>query len=234
PGGAAFPVGHIDGQDLAAPVPLDSDGDQHRLAHHHAAFAHLLVAGVEDEIRKGFGEGARGEGFEAPVQALVDGGDGGGREGVAAQLLGDRLDFSGRNTLLDYPYIKGDGLFTYHVFGASHYQQQLERIAGGRREAAVYFRVNAVLSSEPDNPYDANAIQIRINGEKVGYIRREDNVSLRASLNAVGITGDVQCRAEIAGGWNRGEGNVGDFGLKLDVTLPVDAHHPRKGKPKPT
>ncbi len=136
--------------------------------------------------------------------------------------------------LPDYPCIKGDGLFTYHVFGASHYQQQLERITGGRREAAVYFRVNAVLSSEPDNPYDKNAIQILVNGEKVGYVRREDNVSLRAQLNAVGITGDVQCRAEIAGGWNRGGGDIGDFGLRLDVTLPLEVPRPRNGKPKPT
>jgi hypothetical protein len=37
PRGAAFPIGHRDGQDLAAPVPVDADGDQHGLAHHHAA-----------------------------------------------------------------------------------------------------------------------------------------------------------------------------------------------------
>jgi hypothetical protein len=136
--------------------------------------------------------------------------------------------------LPDYPCIKGDGLFTYHIFGASLYQQQLERIAGGRREVAVYFRVNAVLSSEPENPYDKNAIQILVNGEKVGYVRREDNVSLRAQLNAVGITGDVQCRAEIAGGWNRGGRDLGDFGLRLDITFPLEVRPPRKGKPKPT
>ena len=99
PRGAAFPVGHVDGQDLAAPVPVDPDGDQHRLAHHHAAFAHLLIAGVEDEVGEGFGKGALGEGVEAFVQALVDGGDGGGREGVAAELLGDRLDLAGRDAL---------------------------------------------------------------------------------------------------------------------------------------
>jgi len=81
PGGAAFPVGHVDGQDLAAAVPVDSDGDQHGLAHDHAALAHLLIARVKDEVRKGLGEGAGGKGFEAFVQALVDGGDGRGREG---------------------------------------------------------------------------------------------------------------------------------------------------------
>ena len=96
---AAFAVGHLDGQDLTAPVPIDPDGDQHGLAHHHAALAHLLVAGVEDEVGEGFGERALGKGVEAFVQALVNGGDGGGREGVAAQLLGDRLDLAGRDAL---------------------------------------------------------------------------------------------------------------------------------------
>ena len=96
---AAFPVGHVDSQNLAASVPVDSDGDQHGLAHDHAAIAHLLIARVEDEVRKGLGEGAVGKGVEALVQALVDGGDGGGREGMAAQLLGDRLHLSGRDAL---------------------------------------------------------------------------------------------------------------------------------------
>ena len=38
-------------------VPVDADGDQHRLAHHHAALAHLLVARVEDEVGKGSSRG---------------------------------------------------------------------------------------------------------------------------------------------------------------------------------
>ena len=70
-----------------------------RLARHHAAFPHLLVARVEDEIGKGLFEGASGKGLEAFVQTLVDGGDGRGRKGVAAELLGDRLDLPGRDTL---------------------------------------------------------------------------------------------------------------------------------------
>jgi hypothetical protein len=84
PGRAALAVGHFDGQDLAAPVPVDSDRDQHGLAHDHAALAHLFITSVEDEVRERLGEGALGKGVEAFVQAFVDGGDGGGREGVAA------------------------------------------------------------------------------------------------------------------------------------------------------
>src|SRR5271165_2154675 len=99
PGGAAFPAGHFDGQDLAAPIPVYSDGDQHGLAHDYAALAHLLIPGVEDEVGERLGKGALGEGVKVFVQALVDGRNGGGREGVAAQLLGDRLDLAGRDAL---------------------------------------------------------------------------------------------------------------------------------------
>ena len=134
-----------------------------------------------------------------------------------------------------YPDIRGDGLFTYEVAGVSFYQEALEKIVGGRREAPVYFRVVAVLSSEPDNPYDAHAIVIRINGSPVGHIKKADNVSLRRQLNALGITGDVQCRAEIACGWDHGRGNVGLYGLRLDIVLPPELRGAVKArKQRPT
>ena len=65
PGRAALAVGHLDREDLAATVPVDADRDQHRLAHDYAALAHLLIAGVEDEVSKGLGEGALGKGVES-------------------------------------------------------------------------------------------------------------------------------------------------------------------------
>ena len=133
------------------------------------------------------------------------------------------------NPLPGLPSIKGDAFFSYELAGESHYQEALERIVGGRRSAAVYFRVIAVLSSEPNNPYDANAIVIRINDEKVGYIRKQDNVSLRHQLDMLEVSGDVQCRAEIAGGWDHGRGDIGKFGLKLDLTFPLDV----RPAPKP-
>jgi hypothetical protein len=77
-------------------------------------------------------------------------------------------------------------------------------------------------------PHDANAIVIRIDGEKVGYIRRQDNLSLRPQLEASGVNGDVQCRAQIVGGWDHGNGDIGRFGLKLDLTFPPDVRLPPK------
>src|SRR5690606_9982938 len=50
PGRAALAIGHLDGQDLAPPVPVNADRDQYRLACHDAGFAYLFVASVEDEV----------------------------------------------------------------------------------------------------------------------------------------------------------------------------------------
>jgi len=99
PGGAALAFGLLDGEDLTPAVPVDADGDQHGLGADDAVLADLLVAGVQDEVGVGLGERAPGEGGEAVVQPLVDGRDGRGREGVAAQLLGDGLDLPGRDAL---------------------------------------------------------------------------------------------------------------------------------------
>jgi hypothetical protein len=85
-----------------------------------------------------------------------------------------------------------------------------------------------VLSSEPENPRDAHAIVVLINGEPVDHIKKEDNISLRQQLNALGIAADVQCRAEIAGGWDHGGGDIGKFGVKLDISFPLDV------RPAPT
>ncbi len=128
-----------------------------------------------------------------------------------------------------YPCIHGDAFFTYEVAGASYYQETLEKIVGGRRSESVYFRVMAVLSSEPENPYDAHAIVVRINGEPVAHIKKDDNVSLRQQLNALGISGDVQCRAEVEGGWDHGGSDIGRYGVKLDITFPLDV----RPAPKP-
>src|SRR5215210_3409801 len=99
PGGAALAIGHVNGKDLAASIPMNTDGDQDSLAHDDAGLAYFLVASVEDEVRKRLGEMAAGKGGKALVQTLVDGRDGRGRKGVAAELLGDRLDLPGRDPL---------------------------------------------------------------------------------------------------------------------------------------
>src|SRR5438552_6218077 len=71
PARSALTVGELDCQHLAAAVPVDTDRDQYRLAGDHTGLAHPLVARIEDQIGKGFGQGAAGKLRETSVPPLV-------------------------------------------------------------------------------------------------------------------------------------------------------------------
>ena len=85
------------------------------------------------------------------------------------------------------------------------------------------------VSTSGEVYYDAHAIVVRINGEPVAHIKKEDNVSLRQQLDALGFSDDVQCRAEIEGGWDHGGSDIGKYSVKLDITFPLDV----RPAPKP-
>ena len=53
PGRAALAGGELDREDLPPAFPVDADRDVHGLAAHHAALAHPLVSGVEDQVGEG-------------------------------------------------------------------------------------------------------------------------------------------------------------------------------------
>src|SRR5690606_9577091 len=72
PRGAALAVGHLDREDLAPAVPVDTDRDQHCLAGDDAVLAHLLVASIEDQVGECLVETAAGKGSQTIVEALVD------------------------------------------------------------------------------------------------------------------------------------------------------------------
>lgn len=72
PGRAALAAGHLDGQDLPPAVPVDADGDRHRLAPDDAGLSDLLITGIEDEIGKGLLKRAAGKGLQAFIEPLVD------------------------------------------------------------------------------------------------------------------------------------------------------------------
>jgi hypothetical protein len=69
-----------------------------------------------------------------------------------------------------------EGREDLEVVGEASYQDNLWRIVGGRHspDGRVREDVYAVLAAEPDNPYDANAVAVWIQGLKVGYLSRED------------------------------------------------------------
>jgi hypothetical protein len=61
PARSALAVGELDRQHLAAAVPVDADRDQHGLADDDPGLAHPLVARVENQVGKGFGQRTTGE-----------------------------------------------------------------------------------------------------------------------------------------------------------------------------
>lgn len=112
----------------------------------------------------------------------------------------------------------GPGTYDVDVVGESHYQEALESICGGRTEDGVRLRVEASLVPEDDNPHDSKAVRVYIQDQPIGYLDRETARSFRAEMAEVGMTGvAAKCNAIIVGGWDRGGGDRGYFGVKIDL-----------------
>lgn len=110
------------------------------------------------------------------------------------------------------------GSETLEVVGESHYQDALWRIVGGLSWEHVRHHTVAVLLPEPDNPYDANAVQVLIGAELVGYLSREDAAAYRPGLLRLmesSTNGLVALECVICGGGERADG-LGLLGVFLD------------------
>lgn len=117
----------------------------------------------------------------------------------------------------------GPGLFELEVVGESNYQAALERVCGGRTGDGHDLRVKALLVLEDANPYDSNAVRVDIDGQAVGYLSRRHAVQYRRALAATGYgRADAYCDAVIRGGWDRGGGDRGHFGVRLDIPMGGD------------
>lgn len=78
--------------------------------------------------------------------------------------------------------------------------------------------VEAFLVPEDDNPHDSKAVRIIIQDQTVGHLDRETARSFRKMMAEIGLTEvAAKCNAIIVGGWDRGGGDRGHFGVKLDL-----------------
>ncbi|MSP20043.1 MAG: hypothetical protein EXQ93_00610 [Alphaproteobacteria bacterium] len=63
-------------------------------------------------------------------------------------------------------------------------------------------------------------MRVDIEGATVGYLNREHAKQYRQQLLQAGQAGiTATCPALIVGGWDRGRGNTGHFGVKLDIPM---------------
>lgn len=136
-----------------------------------------------------------------------------------------------------------DGGEDLEVVGESFHQDNLWQLVGGRHsfEQRVEVDICAVMVAENDNPYDANAVAIWIDGLKVGHLSRDDARRYRPGLltlqEAQGVP--IALRGVIVGGGMRadGPGRLGvflrhdpaDFGLRRPPLAPPPGSMIRTG-----
>jgi hypothetical protein len=116
------------------------------------------------------------------------------------------------------PTIQGKDYYEKRVVGTMRYQDVLERICGGKTEESAEEYVTAVLVLEDDNPKDNQAVRVEMGGATVGYLSRRDAREYREWLQRQGrMAPMVKCKAVIVGGWDKGDGDEGHFGVRLDL-----------------
>lgn len=152
--------------------------------------------------------------------------DTGGGIAMLRQMLGDRRQPASRGRLhLDESRgvpVTLDGGHEVDVVGESRHQDELLAITGGRRHyGGVDAAVVAELCPDPGNRFDPRAVEVRINGRAVGYLRRSDVQWLGPFIeDSIDMHGLATCRAFVRGGWDRGRGDVGTFGVVLVTPSP--------------
>jgi len=112
----------------------------------------------------------------------------------------------------------GDGEFAFPIVGESHYQRALDVICGGKTERGARDKHAALLSPQPTNPYDKNAVCVKIKGSIVGHLSRDVAPDFLQALFTAGYQ-HAAAEAIIVGGW-RSALSEGHFGVRLDACMP--------------
>lgn len=124
----------------------------------------------------------------------------------------------------ELPFIAGPSLFRVDVAGESFYEASFAALCGERTLEGVKISAQAKLHLQDDNPYDRSAVAVTIDGHPVGHLSRDNARAFRrmvryGKLSMFEVFG---CAALVVGGWDRGDGDVGNFGVKLDLLFADD------------
>ena len=122
--------------------------------------------------------------------------------------------------------LHGRGSFDQPVAGESHYFPVLRGLAGtGTGERITV----AELRREPDNPYDADAVQVLIDGEVVGYLPRDDAAAYQPALTQVTT---ALCRVRLW--WSYDHPELGFIAsVSLDLADPAEVVPLNEPDPSP-
>ena len=121
----------------------------------------------------------------------------------------------------DSPFIRGSGTYSVNLAGESFYQESFAALVGPRSEDGVNLEIQAQLTLQDDNLHDKHAVGVTIRGYPVGHLSREHARAFRRTVRYGQLAKHetFKCAAVICGGWDRGEGDAGHFGVRLDLDL---------------
>lgn len=107
---------------------------------------------------------------------------------------------------------------TYDIVGEASYQDALLQLAGGcTHDGPVRRHFTAQVVREPKNKYDRNAVAVLIGGRCVGYIPANQATRWHPVIDQLAAAGlPATCHAHLTGGWDRGPGDKGTIGVRLD------------------
>lgn len=110
------------------------------------------------------------------------------------------------------------GRFDFEVVGESHCQDALRRFAGDHGTASAETQCVAELHLDSLNAHDKSAVEVRVQGERVGFLSRNNARSFRRRLGAKKLGGQrTYCDAMIVGGWTDHGGEKKHYGIRLDM-----------------
>ena len=112
--------------------------------------------------------------------------------------------------------------YDFQIVGESFHQDHLEDVAGGKNEEQCDLIKSAILMMDSSNPNDPMAIAVFVDNGHVGYVPGYACVQMRSELAAiVKDRRPVFCAAKIVGGWDRGNGDEGSYGVRLNIARPL-------------
>lgn len=91
-------------------------------------------------------------------------------------------------------YLPGkDSWHNFDVVGEAYREAQIVAAVGRRPklDEEIEEVLEAQLVPEPDNPHDANAVSVRVNGQVVGYLDRDAALVYRPNIHRIAASGMV-------------------------------------------
>ena len=112
------------------------------------------------------------------------------------------------------PRIGGNGRYSVDVVGESHHRASFEALLGSLAYTDDERFGDALLQLQDDNPHDAQAVAVYVDGRQVGHLSRQMARDFRKALQRDGFG---QLRQVAVGCRIYGGGEEGLFSVTLDL-----------------